>query len=45
MEKINLVNNMHRVDACLHVESNALVFIMEPAVKNIVGMIFLMLGF
>lgn len=45
MEKINLVNNTHRVDACFHVESNALVFIMVPAAKNIVGMIALMLSF
>lgn len=37
MEKINLVSNIHHVDACLRVESNALVFIMGPAVKNIVG--------
>lgn len=45
MEKINLVSNIHHVDACLRVESNALVFTMGPAVKNIVGMIFLILGF
>lgn len=40
MEKTSLVNNIRHVDACLRVESNALVFIMGPAVKNIVGMIF-----
>lgn len=40
MGKINLVSNIHHVDACLHVENNALVFTMGPAVKNIVGTIF-----
>lgn len=37
MEKTNLVSNIPRVDASLCVESNALVYIMELAVKNIVG--------
>lgn len=39
MEKTNLVSNIPRVDASLCVESNALVYIMELAVKNIVGML------
>lgn len=37
MEKISLVSNIHHVDAGICVESSALVYIMEPAVKNTVG--------
>lgn len=39
MEKTSLVSNIPHVDASLCVESNALVYIMELAVKNIVGML------
>ena len=41
MGKTSLVSNIPHVDASPCVESNALVCIMELAVKNIVGMLFL----
>jgi hypothetical protein len=41
MGKTSLVSNIPHVDASPCVESNALVYIMELAVKNIVGMLFL----
>lgn len=37
MGKTSLVSNIHLVDANSCVENNALVYIMELAVKNIVG--------
>lgn len=39
MGKTSLVSNIPHVDASLCVESNALVYIMELAAKNIVGML------
>lgn len=45
MAKTSLVNYIHHVDASLCVESIVLVSIVEPAVKNTVGMLELSLKY